>query len=141
MRVRLLMIWIKDIWIYFLNEPDIERAYFDYNTDAVGFNPTASSISIPRIFSRVELLREYIQICGDSKLIRIAHKLSDEQLCRIYHNNYSPYYDINNIYSQWIPFAKNKIFIYAEDWCFSNNIKCTKKEKNIYDKFTYLDCL
>lgn len=135
------MVWIKDIWVYFLNEADIEKGYIEYGTDNILFEQNESCIEIPRMFTRVGLLREFILNSNDKKLIRLSQTLSDPQLCDIYHRNYSFNYQPDNIYSQWVPYAKNRIFDYAEEWCFANNIKCSRKESEPLGKFVYLDCL
>ena len=135
------MIWVKDVWFYFLDEDDIAKAFYDYHIEGVVFEKSDFCIEIPRCFTRAGLLRSFIKCSNDKKLRQLAENLSDDRLCDLYHGNYSCNYEPDNYYSQWIPFGKKIIFDYAEEWCFLNNIKCTVKENNKYDKYIYLDCL
>lgn len=136
------MVWLNDIYGYFLNETDIEEAYLDLFTHELCFTDiTADMLKIPRVFTRAELLREFIKNSEDDKLKKAARQigvLSDFQLLDYYHKNFSPWYDPDNYYSQWVVYAKKKIIDFAEEWCNSNNIGCTKKETSKFETYSYL---
>ena len=140
------MVWIKDIWVYFLDENYVEEAYLNRCNDEVYFFKQGDAISedmvkIPREFTKIRLLRDFIEENCDKKLKRLAAGCTDEELRRLYHCNYSYAYIEDNFYSGWIPYGKKKIFEYAKNWCADNGFKYTEKEPDKYGKYTYLDCL
>lgn len=139
------MVWLNDIWGYFLDEKDIEEAYLDYYTNRLFFfnenQDMQDMLKIPRVFTRAGLLREYIKDSNDRVLKKIIQKmnlLSDFELLDYYHKNFSPWYDPENYYSQWVVYAKKKIIDYAEEWCNSNGIKCTRKQTNQFETYSFL---
>lgn len=132
------MVWIKDIWIYFLNESYIEFAHLDVENGQIFFEECEYSIKIPRVFTRVSLLRSYISKLGDIRLIKEIASVNDLDLLKFFHEYYLPYYSSENEYSKWVEYGKEEIFEYAKKWCCNNNIKCTTKEQNNLEKLTYL---
>lgn len=98
-------------------------------------------LKIPRTFTRAGLLREYIISSNDKMLKVLAHKLdafSDFELLDYYHKNFSPWYDPENYYSQWVVYAKEKIACYAEEWCYSNGFQCSRKSKKQFETYNFL---
>lgn len=139
------MVWLKDIWIYFLDD-HIEEAYLNRCNDEIYFfergeDIPEDAVKIPKIFSIAGLLRDFIEENCDKKLKRLADGFTDDELREFYHGNYSYAYSDDNFYSGWIPYGKKKIFEFAEQWCVDNGFKCTAKEPDKYGKYTYLDCL
>lgn len=140
------MVWIKDIWVYFLDEPDVAAAYLSRYNDEVYFYEQDGDIpnnmvKISKKFTRVGLLRDFIKENCDMKLKKLADSCTDDELRDIYHGNYSYAYSEDNFYSGWIPYGKKKIFEYVENWCEDNGFAYTSKEPDKYGKYTYLDCL
>lgn len=135
------MVWLNDIYGYFLDEADIEEAYLDLYTNELTFNNVGDTLRLPRPFTRAGLLREYIKGSSDRELKKFISKMelmSDHELLDHYHRNFSPWYDPENYYSQWVVYAKEKIIDHAEDWCSSNGIKCTRKQKDRFETYTFL---
>ncbi|MBD5146729.1 MAG: hypothetical protein HDT21_12610 [Ruminococcus sp.] len=88
------MVWIKDIWVYFLDENYVEEAYLNRCNDEVYFFKQGDDIpedmvKIPRKFKKVGLLRDFIEENCDNKLKRLAAGCTDEELRDLYHCNYS----------------------------------------------------
>lgn len=141
------MVWIKDIWIYFLaDESNVNEAYLNRYNDEVYFFEQGEDIpedmvKIPQKFTKVGLLRNFIDENCDKNLKKLADRCTDDELCNIYHGTYSHAYDEDNFYSEWVPYGKKKVFEYAKNWCADNGFNCTEKEPDKYDKYTYLDCL
>lgn len=125
------MVWLNDIWGFFLDEKDVEDACIDICTNEICFDAEDRDVlKIPRIFKRAELLREFIRNSPDRKMINLARRLdefSDFRLLDLFHKNYSPWYDPDNYYSKWVEAGKEKIVDFAEEWCNCNNIPCTRK--------------
>lgn len=136
------MVWLNDIWGYFLDEKDIEEAYLDcYTNNLFFFNENQDMLKIPRVFTRAGLLREYIKDSNDRALKNFTRKMylmSDFELLDYYHKNFSPWYAPENYYSQWVVYAKKKIIDYAEEWCNCNGIKCTRKQTNPFETYIFL---
>ena len=136
-----IMVWIKDIWIYFLkSEP---TAYVDLYSNNIYFESNDDTIEIPKPFSKEILLRDFTQSFKDSvkyngkQLYCCFNKLNDQELVNVFHHNlYSSNSD--SIYWQYFPYAKKRIFDYAEEWCIANNLSYSCKEYNTHNKYTYL---
>lgn len=134
------MVFIKDIWFYFLDEFDIPTGYLDEFNGSIHEERVEGLIPIPKVFKRLDLLREYILNTHDSKLIRELNNISDENLREYFHCKYSPYFDLTYYpHSNWLVYSKKRLVDYAEEWCWNTGIKCTKKECNDYRGFVYLE--
>jgi hypothetical protein len=148
------MVFIKDIWKYFFEE-DIsqhgENVYLDPETSLIYFEEYEYGIKIPRIFSRLGMLKQYIAnyiaTSDDKKFKRDFENVPDDILLEYFHikcfpqyyfiKGEEPYYD----HSKWLIWSKNTIFDYIEQWCYENNIKCSKKYtgfETFFEKCGYL---
>lgn len=133
------MIWIKDIWIYFIDEPNIPIAYIDDVSGQLFFESNDFTAKIPRCFKRTELLRKYIYTLGNKKLIKTVKELDDAHLPRFYHQNYAPYPEIEgDVYSLYPSYGKKIIFDFAEQWCINNGFKYCKKDPEPWKGLSYL---
>ncbi len=136
-----IMVWIKDIWIYFLkSEP---TAYIDLINGNIYFEANGDAIKIPKPFSKEMLLKEFIQSFENNvkyngkQLYRYFNSLNDQELVNVFHHNlYAG--NSESVYWQYFPYAKKRIFDYAEEWCIENNLSYSCKEYNAKDKYTYL---
>ena len=125
------MVWINNIWFYFLDEKDIGSVYEENDSEL---------INIPKVFKRIELLKDYVLNTNDSKLIREINNVPDKDLREYFHCKYSPYFDLENYpHSSWLIHSKKRLVDYAIEWCWNNGIKCTAKECDDYSGFVYLE--
>lgn len=134
------MIWINNIWFYFLDEDDIPIGYLDEYSGFVYEENNNGLITIPKFFKRIELLKEYILSTHDNRLIREINNVSDKNLREYFHCKYSPYFDLKNYpHSNWLIYSKKRLVDYAVEWCWNNGIKCTAKKCDDYSGFVYLE--
>lgn len=142
------MIFLDDIWEYFIDAAQIKKAYIYIPAselylpdDDESINANADYKEIPRRFTQGELLREFIKSSSDKSLKRLAPKvdsMTDFQLLEHYHKNYSPWFAEDNYYSEWVVNGKEKIIDFAEEWCASNGIKCTRKKRKRFETYSAL---
>jgi hypothetical protein len=100
------MVFIKDIWMYFLDEEWIENAYIDIETGSISDEEYDYTIRIPKIFKRLELLKSYIADCGDKKFQREMNEVPDKTLLSYLYQHYLPYTLPDYKHYQWIIYAK-----------------------------------
>lgn len=138
------MVWLDEIWGYFLDESDIEEAYIDpYYHELRLSDISEDMLKIPKNFTRGELLREFINNSGDKALKKLSREIgsiTDYELLDLYHKCFSPWYDPDNYYSQWVVQGKEKIMDYAERWCEINGIACTRKSRQKFETYSFLTC-
>jgi hypothetical protein len=141
------MVFIKDIWKYFFEE-DIreyrENVYIDPETGIVYFEEYEYGIKIPRVFTRIGLLKQYIANYiangDDKKFKREMSIVPDDILVEYFHRKYFPYpyCDEDDEHYKWLIDSKKAVFDYVEQWCYDNNIKCSKKDTG-FQTYSYLE--
>ncbi|MDE6593212.1 MAG: hypothetical protein K2K57_09145 [Oscillospiraceae bacterium] len=142
------MIILDDIWEYFIDDAQIKKAYIDIPAselylpdDDESINADADFAEIPRQFTQGGLLREFIKNSSDKRLKKLAREvdsMTDFELLDHYHKKYSPWFDEDNYYSEWVVEGKEKVIDFAEEWCFSNGIKCTRKKRKKFETYSAL---
>lgn len=85
------MVWINDIWFYFLDEYDIPIAYLNSNNGLIYMENNDDFLQIPKPFKRTELLRMYVLSTNNKKLIKEIEQVSDYNLREYFHCKYSPF--------------------------------------------------
>lgn len=142
------MIFLDEIWEYFIDDAHIKKAYIDISASELylpdndeALNGDTGFAEIPRQFTQGGLLREFIKNSNDKNLIKLARNvgsMTDSELLDHYHKNYLPWFDEDNHYSEWVVEGKVKIIDFAEEWCASNGIKCTRKKKKKFETYSAL---
>ncbi|MDE7295262.1 MAG: hypothetical protein K2N72_12640 [Oscillospiraceae bacterium] len=142
------MVFLDEIWKYFLDAAQIKKAYiyipaseFYLPDDEESINSDTNFAEIPRQFTQGGLLREFIKNSSNKSLKKLARQvdsMTDFELLDHYHKNYSPWFDEDNYYSEWVVEGKEKIIDFAEEWCASNGIKCTRKKRKKFETYSAL---
>ncbi len=129
------MVWIQDIWFYFLQSE--ETAYVDIYNGSIYHEFSEDTVEIPKPFTKLMMLRDYTSTFADSvkygdgkKLVRYFAGLNDEEMRQEFHHRmYSEQDNISDsLYWSFFPYAKERLFDYAEEWCIANNLKFTRKD-------------